>query len=151
MLNLLTEIFKSFQDHELEYMVIGGIASILYGVPRTTFDLDILIRPTGENAKRLLDALLKAGLGTATLTDVDGILSHDISVFKDRVRIDVQTSTPGIAFEEAWKRRVTMNYQGQDFLILSKADLIASKKAAGKPVDLEDVRLLEFEEDENSS
>ena len=40
-----------------------------------------------------------------------------------------------------------MNYQGQEFFILCKEDLIASKRAAGRDVDLEDVRLLEIPED----
>jgi len=40
MLNRLKEIFKSFQEHEVKYLVIGGIASILYGVPRATLDLE---------------------------------------------------------------------------------------------------------------
>ncbi|MBW1836269.1 MAG: hypothetical protein JRF71_13250 [Deltaproteobacteria bacterium] len=43
MLNRLKGVFKSFQQHDLRYVVIGGIAVVLYGVPRATFDLDILI------------------------------------------------------------------------------------------------------------
>ena len=143
MLNRLTAVFKSFQDHEVKYLVIGGIAAILYGIPRTTFDLDLLIEATPENARRLLDALLDAGLGTAALTTVDSLLAHEITIFKDRVRIDVQTSTPGLAFQEAWGRKETMNYQGQEFFVVSLADLLASKRAAGRAKDLEDVRLLE--------
>ncbi len=38
-----------------------------------------------------------------------------------------------------------MNYQGQEFCVVSLKDLISSKRAAGRPVDLEDVRLLEAE------
>jgi hypothetical protein len=124
-------------------VVIGGIASVLYGVPRVTFDLDILIEASVENAERLLKALLEAGFGTATLTNPDDVVSHEITVFNDKVRIDVQTSTPGITFDNAWLRRHTINYQGQDFFILSKQDLIASKRACKRAVDLEDVRLLE--------
>jgi hypothetical protein len=93
MLNRLKDVFRSFQQHEVKYLVIGGIASVLYGVPRATFDLDILIEANPENAQRLLDALLDAGLGTATLTDVKDVLAHEITIFKDYVRIDVQTST----------------------------------------------------------
>ena len=74
MLNRLKDVFESFQKHEVKYLVIGGIAAILYGVPRATFDLDILIDPTSENAQRLLDALLDAGLGTASLTNVEEIV-----------------------------------------------------------------------------
>lgn len=37
MLNRLKDVFASFQKHEVRYIVIGGIASVLYGVPRATF------------------------------------------------------------------------------------------------------------------
>jgi hypothetical protein len=124
--------------------VIGGIASVLYGVPRATFDLDILIDATPENTQCLLDALLEAGMGTASLTNVNEILSNEITIFKDRVRIDVQTSTQGLNFQDAWAHRNTLEYQGQSFYVASREDLISSKKAAGRTVDLEDVRLLEL-------
>ena len=144
MLNRLKDVFGSFQQHEVKYLVIGGIASVLYGVPRATFDLDIFIEATTDNARRLLEALLNAGLATASLTSMEELLANEITIFKDRVRIDVQTSTPGLSFQEAWKRRTTMNYQGQEFFVVSKQDLISSKRAAGRDVDLEDVRLLEL-------
>jgi len=144
MLNRLKDLFASFQKHEVRYIVIGGIASVLYGVPRATFDLDILIDATPENTQRLLDALLEAGMGTASLTNVNEILSNEITIFKDRVRIDVQTSTPGLSFQDAWTHRNTLEYQGQPFYVASREDLISSKKAAGRVVDLDDVRLLEL-------
>ena len=144
MLNKLKDVFLSFQEHKVKYLVIGGIASVLHGVPRATFDLDILIEPTEENAGRLLDALKNAGLATALLTNVKELLANEITVFEDKVRIDVQTSTPGLVFENAWNRRETMDYQKQKFYVVSKDDLISSKRAAGRKVDLEDVRLLEL-------
>jgi hypothetical protein len=143
-LNRLQDVFRSFQRYEVKYVVIGGIAAILHGVPRATFDLDILIEATPDNAQRLLDALLDAGLGTAALTSPGDLLANEITVFKDRVRVDVQTSTPGLRFADAWSRRKTVMYQGQVFFILSKEDLVRSKRAAGRPVDLEDARLLEL-------
>ena len=151
MLNRLRDVFKSFQKHELKYVVIGGIAAVLYGVPRATFDLDILIEATPENTRRLLDALLDAGMGTASLTNVDEILSNEITIFKDRVRIDVQISTPGLRFEEAWNHRNTMRYHDQSFYVVSLDDLISSKRAAARDVDLEDVRLLELPDDDSST
>jgi len=83
-------------------------------------------------------------LGTAALTNPADLLAHEITVFRDRVRIDVQTATPGLVFREAWLRREIMVFEGQRFFVAGKADLIASKRAAGRPVDLEDVRLLEL-------
>jgi hypothetical protein len=147
MLNRLTNVFESLQKHNVRYLVIGGIASILYGVPRATFDLDILIDPTEENTRALLDALLEAGLGTAGDISVEEILENEITIFKYRIRIDVQTWTPGPAFQDAWERKTTMTYQDQDFSVTSREDLIAMKKAAGRDIDLEDVRLLELTEE----
>lgn len=148
MLSRLQEVFASFDSHDVRYVVIGGIAAILHGVPRATFDLDILIEASPENARRLLEALTDARMGTATMTSPEEIMENAITVFQDRLRIDVQTTTPGVAFEKVWANRKTMNYQGQAFYVLSKEDLIASKLAAGRDVDLEDVRLLQLDEDD---
>lgn len=150
MLNRLKEVFKSFQQHDVRYVVIGGIAAVLYGVPRATFDLDILIEASPQNAQRLIDALIDAGMGTATLTSSDEILSNEITIFKDRVRIDVQLSTPGLQFEKSWSRKQTMQYQGQEFYVVSIEDLIRSKRAAGRDVDLEDIRLLKLPDDDDA-
>jgi hypothetical protein len=146
MLQRLQGVFASLSSHDVEYLVIGGIAVVLYGVPRATFDLDILIRPDRENAERLLKALLAAGLATAELTTADEILANEITIFKDRVRIDVQTSTPGLTFETAWQRRRRMEYHGASFFLVSREDLITSKQAAGRPVDLQDVQMLQVPE-----
>ena len=68
MLDQLQNVFASFQKNQVKYLVIGGIAAVLYGVPRATFDLDILIEASSANAERLLRAMTEAGLGTAALT-----------------------------------------------------------------------------------
>jgi hypothetical protein len=147
MLNRLQDVFRLFQQNEVKYVVIGGIASVLHGVPRATFDLDILIEASTENVQRLLTAMENAGFATATMTNAKDVLANEITVFNDRVRIDVQTSTPGISFQDAWNRRQTITYNGQKFFILSKEDLIKSKRACGRDIDMEDVRLLELPDD----
>jgi hypothetical protein len=150
MLNRLRDVFRSFHENDVRYLVIGGIAAVLHGVPRATFDLDILIEPAFDNAERLIRALLDAGLASAELTNAPDILAHEITVFNDIVRVDVQTSTPGLCFEEAWARRQIMDYHGQPISVASREDLIASKRAAGRAVDLEDARLLELPDDGKS-
>src|SRR5687767_7419963 len=80
MLNLLKDVFASFQKHKVEYLVIGGIAAVLHGVPRATFDLDILINPTLDNAQHLLAALLGARLGTAALITAEDLLAQEITI-----------------------------------------------------------------------
>src|SRR5437879_4093861 len=82
MLNRLQGVFSSFQKHDVRYLVIGGIAAVLYGVPRATFDVDILIEAPG-NAQRLLDALEEAASPQHRYTNKDEILANEITVFKD--------------------------------------------------------------------
>lgn len=112
---------------------------------RATFDLDILIEASPDNAQQLLDALIEANFATASLITADELSAHEITIFKDRVRIDAHTSTPGISFEDAWRKKVVMSYQGQEFYVAAKEDVIASKRAAGRDKDLEDVRMLEID------
>ncbi len=147
MLSQLGDVFKSLHQYQVKYVVIGGIAVVLHGVPRATFDLDILIESTPDNAQKLLEALFNARIGTALLTNVEKLLANEITIFNDRIRIDVQTKTPGIEFETAWQSKETMTYQNQVFYVVSKYDLIASKQAAGRPVDLEDIKLLTLDDE----
>ena len=111
MIERLERVFASFGSREARYVVLGAIAAVLHGVPRATFDLDILIEASEENARQLLGALADAGLGTAALITPTELLAHEITVFEDVVRIDVQTRTPGLEFAQAWARRVTVPFR----------------------------------------
>lgn len=59
------------------------------------------------------------------------MLNRIKDVFKSLHRHDV-----------AWASRVIMDYQGQEFFVVSREHLIASKQESGRPVDLDDVRML---------
>ncbi len=151
MLNRLVDVFASFERHRVRYVIIGGVAAILHGVPRSTFDVDVLIDASLENAQALLLAFEDAGLGTASLTSPEEVVDNAITIFQDRVRIDVQTRTPGLTFEGAWARRETLEYSGQTFYVLCREDVIASKLASGRPVDLDDVRALRDQDKDGAS
>jgi len=51
------EILEVLNQHEVEYIVVGGVAAVIHGAPITTFDLDVLVRVAADNAERLLEAL----------------------------------------------------------------------------------------------
>lgn len=51
------EILELLNKHEVEYIVVGGVAAVIQGAPVTTFDLDTLIRVSDDNAERLSHAL----------------------------------------------------------------------------------------------
>ncbi len=136
------DVVRSLNSRKVKYVVIGGNAAIAHGVARGTFDLDLLIEPTVENASALLEAFVAARLGTALLTTPERVLSMEITVFNDRLPIDVQTRTPGVRFATAWKNRDLREISGVQVPFLSRKDLIRSKRAAGRPVDMQDVEML---------
>ena len=142
MLARLPDVFRCLSARDVHYVVIGGVAAIVHGVPRTTFVVDLLIEATPDNAARLLAALQDAGIASAALTTAEGVLAHEITVFKDVLRIDVQTRTPGVDFPSAWLHRLERQVDGVGYWIVSREHLIAMKTATGRPKDLEDVRVL---------
>jgi predicted nucleotidyltransferase len=131
------DLYASFASHNVEYLVIGGIAAIIHGVPRMTLDLDILIAATPDNARATLQALRDAGMGTARLIEAEDLLAQDVTVFDDVLVVDVQIRTPGLVFEEAWERRRAETIEGVRVNVVSLDDLIASKEASDRPTDRE--------------
>jgi len=142
MLESHLSLYKSLNSHKVKYLVIGGVAVITYGVPRATLDLDLFIESTIPNVERCLKALKKAGFKTASLTSIGGILANELTVFEDYIRVDLFTQVKGLTFREAWRQRVRKNVQDIPVYFASAKDIIRSKKAAGRKVDLEDIKSL---------
>jgi hypothetical protein len=61
------------------------------------------------------------------------------------IRADVVMGIPGVRFEDCWDRRVEADFDGPPVVFISKPDLIAAKRAAGRPQDLPDADLLSRE------
>ncbi len=142
MLNRDRDVFASLHSNNCRYVVLGGVAAVPYGVPRLTFDIDILIDASEANAENVLTALRESGFGTAHLITGKELLANKITIFTDRARIDIQTATPGLVFEEAWRQRRSLVFETVPFYVVSLDDLIRSKTAAGLPVDLSEVEQL---------
>jgi hypothetical protein len=111
--------------------------------PRYTKDLDLWVKADKKNAARVFKALSDFGAPLAELTDDD--FAHEGFYYQvgiEPARIDVLMSIPGLKFDEAWKRKVKSDLGGVEALILSKEDLIAAKRASGRPQDLVDMQTL---------
>ena len=67
------DMAKALLDAGAEFMLVGGFAVSVHGYPRTTFDIDFWVRPTPENAPRVLAALQAFGapLRDVTVSDFD--------------------------------------------------------------------------------
>ena len=128
----------------VEFLLVGAHALAAYGRPRATGDLDIWVRPTSENAPRVMQALKAFGAPSFDLTVEE--LSTPESVFQLGVapcRIDLLTTITGVDFETAWANRTTLRMEGLSIPCIGRADLLANKRAVGRPRDLADVAELE--------
>ena len=115
-----------------------------HGWPRTTKDIDLWVRPTSENAVRVLRALVSFGAPLSGLTTSD--LETAGTIFQIGVpprRIDLLTTIDGVDFETAWPGRTLVALDGLDVPVLGRADLVRNKRASARPQDLLDVERLE--------
>ena len=139
-----SELLQCLESCEVEYLVVGGYSVMTYAEPRFTKDIDIWVRPEAQNAQRVYRALAQFG---APLQDVvvDDFVregyAFQIGVFP--VRVDILMSVDGLTFKDAWPNRVRIDFGGIQAWVIGRADLIANKRACGRPQDLLDLEALE--------
>ena len=135
-------LYKSLNKNKVKYLVIGGIACAIYGSPRATIDLDIVIEATLDNCMAMIRALKEAGFGTANLTTAEKIASTELTIIEDYIKMDVLTKAKGIDFKKCWPRREVKRINGVSINLISLKDLIAVKKAVNRPIDKYDLKIL---------
>src|ERR1700730_17480351 len=117
----LRELLLAFNAHGVEYLVVGAHALAVYGHVRATKDLDVWVRPDGENAKSILMALSAFGAPVDDLTIDD--LSKAGTVFQIGVpplRIDLITSIDGVEFTVAWPDAFSTSFGGGPVFVISR-------------------------------
>ena len=107
------------------------------------------IESTPENIQRVFRALSKFGAPPQVLNDLQGLEPGEVLwMGNPPFRVDILQQVDGVIFEEAFPRRLKVEWDGVPVSILGREDLIASKRAAGRPQDLIDVENLERGNDE---
>ncbi|MCB9385277.1 MAG: nucleotidyltransferase [Bryobacterales bacterium] len=141
------ELLSEFNAHNVEFLIVGAHALAVHGVVRATKDLDIWVRPSSKNARKVLAALQSFGAPLYDLT-IDDLATPGL-IFQigiEPVRIDILTLVDGLVFEAAWSCKSQVSFEGEPVNVLSREDLIRNKRAAGRPRDLADIsQLLEGE------
>lgn len=138
------DMLSALSEEGAEYLLVGAYALAVHGLPRATGDMDLWVRATEENARRVLGALSRFGAPLA------GVTAHDLvtpgTVFQIGVaprRIDILTSIDGVQFDEAWGVRHVARVESLDVPVIARQHLIRNKKATGRPQDLADAARLE--------
>jgi hypothetical protein len=111
--------------------------------PRYTDDIDILVRPSPENAARLEAVLGSFGFASLGLSAADFQQQNGvIQLGRPPNRIDILTSISGVSFEEAWQGREFGELDGVPVSFLNKECLVRNKRASGREKDVEDLKRL---------
>jgi predicted nucleotidyltransferase len=148
----MIDLYEEFRDllielHDAgaEFVLLGGYAVAFHGHPRATKDLDILVRPDTENAKRVYAALAAFGaplaafeVGVKDFATYDGILQIGLPPR----RVDVINRADGITFDEAVAARESFELEGRKIPVIGLQALIKNKKACGREQDLADLKAL---------
>lgn len=138
-----SDLLRLFNANQVKYLVIGGYALVQYAEPRYTKDLDLWISADATNAQAVYRALREFGAPLADLTEADFAQEgYFYQMGVPPVRVDILMGIPGVVFAEAWPRRLEVDFDGLVVPFISRTDLIAAKRAAGRPQDLLDVEQL---------
>jgi hypothetical protein len=143
----LPQDFKEFlsflNEHEVEYLLIGGYAVGYHGYPRATADIDVWVNINRENAQRIVSALEDFGFGGSKLT-VDLFLQRDqiVRMGLPPMRIEILTTISGVEFPACYQNRVVDTLDGVETNLISLEDLKTNKRASGRLKDLSDLENL---------
>src|SRR5438477_12456289 len=135
---------ESLNSSGVEYLIVGAVALAHHGVPRFTGGLDIFIRSSPDNSRRMESALNRFGFSGLGLKAADFMNSNqDVQLGLAPNRIDVLTSITGVTFDEAWKSRVQVDLEGLQLSFIGQQALIQNKRANGRSQDIADLERLE--------
>lgn len=138
------EFIASLNESEVQYLVVGGYALALHGHPRYTKDLDIWVWTDPSNTQRLIEALARFGFDSLGLTASDFEEPEQvIQLGYPPNRIDLLTTIDGVAFEECFSNRMTVEVDGVDVAFIDLVGLKANKAASGRLQDLADLEELD--------
>ena len=137
------EFLKLLNDLDVEYLLIGGYAVGYHGYPRSTADMDIWVAISPDNAAKLVEVFSRFGMNDPKLS---------AALFQERgkiirmgvppMRIEVLTEIDGLAFQECYAARLTVEIDGQSVRLISRHHLRINKRASGRHKDLDDLEHL---------
>jgi hypothetical protein len=138
------ELLRLLEEHNVEYMIVGGYAVAFHGYPRFTKDIDIFFRNSEGNVPRIRAALIAFGfpaeeLPASHFSESGSIIQFGVSP----VRVDVINEIDGVSFDEAFAGRVRSTYGKVSVSFIGLDQLIKNKRSSGRPQDEVDAKWLE--------
>lgn len=148
------DLFRELQKHDVQYVVVGGIAINLHGVERATMDVDLVLAMDESNLRRFLAAARTLQLRPTLAVELEALCSaeqldewvrekHMIAFClrppsKTAPSIDIIVR-PKVSFETMYRNRIEKDISGTRFQLASIEDLIALKTDTGRNQDASDI------------
>jgi hypothetical protein len=137
------DFIELLNQHYVEYMVVGAHALAFHGRPRHTGDLDIWIKPSVENAEKMILVLRDFGFESLGLQKEDLLKDNYVTQLGyPPLRIDILNDISGVNFDKAYKGKVIGQYEDLSISFINITDFIANKIATGRSKDLGDIDAL---------
>jgi hypothetical protein len=141
------DIITLFNKHNVRFLIAGAYAMSKVGYSRSTYDIDLWIEKTKENAINIFHALDEFGVPFSI--DPDDFLAPNsvLQIGIEPNRIDILTDIDGLTFQEAWRNRQLVKFDDIETYSLEIHDIIKNKTASNRPKDkLDLVQLKELAE-----
>jgi len=151
------EILEGLYKSKVKYLIVGGLSVNLYGVPRVTQDIDIVIAMDRENVLKITFLLKELGYVTRLPVSPDDLANPD--KVKDWIEnknlkafsfyhknenykvVDIVLVHP-LDFEKSFKNRTVKRAKDIDIYLASIDDVVKMKEFSGRPQDLSDIEML---------
>jgi hypothetical protein len=157
-MSLYEPLFQALNEARCRYVLVGGLAVLLHGHARLTVDIDLMIDLEPAAAKNTIDVLISLGLQPRAPVQPHEFAdpSKRLGWMRDKRMqvfsmwdpqtplrvVDLLVENP-IDFDELWSRAATIRVRATPIRVASLSDLIALKRAVGRPQDLADVEALQ--------
>jgi predicted nucleotidyltransferase len=150
-------VLAPLEQAGVRYLVVGGVAVVLHGYLRTTLDLDLVLQLRRDNVDRALTALAELGFQPQVPVPLSSFADpqnrqtwhreRNMTVFSlwhpdhPGFAVDLFVQEP-FDFDSVYARALRVPLEGLEVTVISREDLLAMKRAAGRPRDLEDIKAL---------
>lgn len=137
------DFIRLLNVYHVEYLIVGAHALAFHGRPRHTGDLDIWIKPSKDNASKMLTVLDDFGFGSLSIEEKDFLKEGYVTQLGyPPLRIDILNSISGVEFDEAYSNKTEGKVEDLRVNFINVKEFIKNKKATGRPKDLADIAAL---------
>lgn len=151
------DIFRVLHEKQVRYLLCGGLAVNIYGIPRMTADIDFLLDFEEENIMKFKQVMQNFGYTPSIPLNLSELVTEEkrryylqeknliaysfVSLQMGNMAVDVLIDSP-LDFSEMWEKHEPRKLSGYEMHIVSVEHLIVMKKHANRAQDQSDVILL---------